>query len=215
MNLSKPLASLMPTLEADVLTVLAGADASFTGRQVHALVPESSESGIRKALKRLVAQGVVSQERVGSADIFRLDPSNLMTKHIKAVVDLRQEFFAEVSRDISNWKLEPSCGAIFGSAARSDMLAESDIDVFIARPNSIDFGDSEWRKQISYLSSNITRWTGNEAQIYELSESEIVTGLSKRDGVLISIINQGVVLFGPKDYLRALRYKKVSDADGR
>jgi len=136
MNLSKPLNSLIPTLEADVLTVLAGAAGSFTGRQVHALATGSSESGVRNALKRLNAQGIVTRTPVGAADHYSLNHQHLMAKYIKSMVNVRSEFLRVIEEEVSKWDITPVCAAVFGSSARADMQPESDIDIFIVRPKS-------------------------------------------------------------------------------
>lgn len=214
MNLSKPLNSLIPTLEADVLTVLAGAKGSFTGRQVHSIVSGSSESGVRNALKRLSRQGIVTQTPVGAADHYSLNPEHMMTKYIKSIVNLRTEFLKLIGEEVSAWEIAPVCAAIFGSSARGDMLPESDIDIFIVRSKSIDFGLNLWREQCASLSSRIGSWTGNDAQIFELDEKGIQQELTSKDGVIFSIIDQGIIFYGPSDFLRALRNKKVSRLNG-
>lgn len=53
MDLSRPLTVIVPTVDADVLAVLARATASFTGRQVHQIAGRHSERGVRIALDRL------------------------------------------------------------------------------------------------------------------------------------------------------------------
>lgn len=214
MNLSKPLSSLIPTLEADVLTVLAGAQGSFTGRQVHALAASSSESGVRNALKRLNTQGIVTRTPVGAADQYSLNHGHLMTKYIKSIVNLRSEFLRLIEEEVSKWEIAPVCAAVFGSSVRVDMHPESDIDIFLVRPKSIDFGLSLWRAQCASLSSNITSWTGNDAQIFELNEKGIDQELTSKDGVIFSIIEDGIIFFGPSDFLRALRQKKASNSNG-
>ena len=214
MNLSKPLNSLIPTLEADVLTVLAGAAGSFTGRQVHALGAGSSESGVRNALKRLNTQGIVTRTPVGAADHYSLNHEHLMAKYIKSIFNLRSEFLKVIEEEVSRWEITPVCAAVFGSSARADMQRESDIDIFIVRPKSIDFGLSLWRAQCASLCSHITSWTGNDAQIFELNEEEIDRELTSKDGVIFSIIEDGIIFFGPSDFLRALRQKKANGSNG-
>lgn len=214
MNLSKPLTSLIPTLEADVLTVLAGAQASFTGRQVHALVAGHSESGVRNALKRLSRQGIVTRNPVGAADHYSLNPEHLITKYIKSIVNVRSEFLGLIKEEVAKWDIAPVCAAVFGSSARADMQPESDIDIFIVRPKSIDFGLSLWREQCASLSSQISSWTGNNAQIFELNEKGIDQELTSEDGIIFSIIDHGVIFFGPTNFLRALKQKKVSGSHG-
>src|SRR4051812_29514068 len=94
MNLSHPIEVVTPTVDADALAVLAGADAAFTGRQVHQVAGRHSERGVRNALHRLVEQGIVTSERVGAADRYALNREHLAAPHIEALANLRSELLA-------------------------------------------------------------------------------------------------------------------------
>lgn len=214
MNLSRPLCSLIPTLEGEVLTVLAGAKASFTGDQVHAIIGKFSDRGVRNALQRLSAQGIVTRTRAGAADLYELSPEHLMAKYIKSIVGLRKELLSSIKEEVSRWAFAPVCAALFGSAVRSDMRADSDIDIFIVRPTSIEVGFGPWEEQSATLASKISKWTGNDARVFELSEKEVEEGVTIHADVIMNIINEGVIFFGDDEYLRSLRYKKSSKAHG-
>lgn len=214
MNLSKPLTSLIPTLEGEVLTVLAGAQVPFSGLQVQTIIGKYSPRGVRDALQRLCVQGIVTRRPAGAADLYESNPDHLMTKYIKSLVSLRSEFLELLKKEVATWSILPVCGAVFGSAVRSDMEPESDIDIFIVRPKTIEFGLAAWREQLSDLSSKIGKWTGNDAQIFELDADGINLELASKDGVLYSIIEQGVLFYGTPNYLRTLRYKKASNENG-
>ena len=62
MNLSHPLELISPTVDGRILEVLSGADAAFTGRQVHALLGEGSAAGVQLGLDRLRRQGIITAE---------------------------------------------------------------------------------------------------------------------------------------------------------
>lgn len=214
MNLNKPLTSLIPMLEGEVLTVLAGAQASFTGLQVQTIIGKYSPRGVRDALQRLCVQGIVTRRPVGAADLYELNPEHLMTKYIKSLVNLRSEFLGLLNKEVAVWGILPVCGAVFGSAVRSDMKPESDIDIFIVRPKTVEFGLGAWREQLTDLSRKIAEWTGNDAQIFELDEDGIDLELASKDGILYTIIDQGILFYGTPNYLRTLRYKKASNSIG-
>ncbi|MDP1711556.1 MAG: nucleotidyltransferase domain-containing protein [Candidatus Nanopelagicaceae bacterium] len=214
MNLNRPLTSLIPTLEGEVLTVLAGAQTSFTGLQVQTIIGKYSPRGVRNALQRLCVQGIVTRRPVGAADLYELNPEHLMTKYIKSLVSLRSEFLELLKKEVAVWGILPVCGAVFGSAVRSDMKPESDIDIFIVRPKTVEFDLGAWREQLADLSRKIDAWTGNDAQIFELDEDGIDLELASKDGVLYSIIDQGILFYGTPNYLRSLRHKKASNSTG-
>ena len=59
MDLSNPLATVAPTLDAGVLLVLAATSSTCTAPEVRRRLRYGSDEGVRKVLARLVHQGVV------------------------------------------------------------------------------------------------------------------------------------------------------------
>jgi len=204
-NLSRPLTSLIPSLEGDVLTVLAGAKTSFTGLQVQKIIGKRSVTGVSKTLQKLCALGIVYSRSAGKANLYELNREHVLAKYIIEITKVREEFFRSLSLEVGSWQLLPECAAVFGSAARSDMTSESDIDVFVARPPEVKFGEPIWRQQLTDFSLKVQRWTGNSVQIFELGDDEIKRELGSKGGAIYSIIDDGVVIYGSSDYLRKLR----------
>jgi predicted nucleotidyltransferase len=200
MNLARPLEVVTPTVDADVLRVLAGADASFTGRQVHQVAGRHSERGVRNALHRLVEQGVVSRERVGAADKYALNREHLAAPHIEALANLRSELIARVRAELEAWHPAAEYVAVFGSAARGDMRPDSDIDLLVVRPTQVALDDDRWRAQVDALTRQVTAWTGNDTRALELAADEI----RRRSNAAIvrEVARDGITLHGPESYLR-------------
>lgn len=202
MDLSRPLNVITLTVDADVLAVLAGATASFTGRRVHQVAGRHSERGVRNALHRLCEQGIVSRERVGSADCYTLNRAHLAAPHIEALAQLRGEFLRRIRAEVGDWPVAAEYVAIFGSAARGDMRPDSDIDLFVVRPDGTAADDDRWQQQLATLADHVTAWTGNEARPFELTPKQIRAGRSGGEPVLTDIRDEGVTVHGPTSYLR-------------
>lgn len=215
MDLSKPLAIITPTVDAAVLTVLAGARTAFTGRQIHQIAGQHSERGVRDALQRLCAQGIVSRERVGASNLYVLNRAHLAARYIEGLVGLRAELISRSGETLAKWEVLPVFGAMFGSAARGDMRVDSDIDLFIVRPKGVDADDLRWVGQLSDLASLVTGWTGNDARILELSEDEVRIGLVSGERVLVDIKEQGIVFFGETSFLTGRRSQKGIARSGK
>ena len=207
MDLARPLAVITPTVDGDVLAVLARAEASFTGRQVHQVAGRHSERGVRNALHRLSAQGIVTRHRVGSSDQYRLNRAHLAAPHVEALARLREELLRRVASELERWTVPAGFAALFGSAARGDMQPESDIDVLVIRPDAVKADDAQWRDQLDGLASNVTAWTGNDTRILEFGVREARTALAAGDGVLLAARDSGLVLHGPLTYLSDLSRK--------
>ncbi len=195
MDLGRPLSVVTPTVDADVLAVLAGADAEFTPPEIHRLIGDWSEDGVRRALRRLVDSGVVDAERKGNAFLYRLNRRHLAADAIIELAGLRQRFIHRLQETLEAWTEPPAHAVLFGSAARREMRVDSDIDVFLVRPADVT-DDATWRAQLYALQERASAWTGNDLRILEYSESEIEAGLAAGDPVLADIGRDGIWLAG-------------------
>ena len=92
--------------------------------------------------------------------------------------------------------------ALFSSAARGTMRADSDLDVFVVRRSAIDPENQIWREQIVGFTRDATAWTGNDTRVLEYSDAEVRTGLGGDAAVLADIIRDEVRLAGPQRYLK-------------
>ena len=204
MNLSKPLTSLIPSLEGVVLTVLAGAKAEFTGAQVHRVIGMYSDKGVRDALNNLADHGIVIRKEAGAANLYSLNRGHLLAEPILAIAQARQELFRKMGDEIKAWKVKPHCAAIFGSSVRRDMTKDSDIDLFIHRKSETELNKHEWQQQLLNLTLDVLRWTGNDLQVFELNDEEIRKELTSKDGVIYNIIREGIIIYGDKEALTNL-----------
>ena len=205
MQLDRPFRTVAPTVDGDVLLALARAEAAFTPPEVHRLIGERSEAGVRKALIRLAEQGVVDTERVGQAVTYRLNRQHLAAGPIIEIAHLRATFLQRLRELLDSWDTPARFAALFGSAAHGAMTIESDIDLFIVRPRRIDADDSAWAALVGDLTAAVFRWTGNDARVLEYGEDEVDAGLRASDRVLTDIADEGIVLHGPGRFLRRSR----------
>jgi predicted nucleotidyltransferase len=188
-----------------VLTALALAEESFTTGQLVRLLGHGSEEGIRKVLRRLTDQGVVTADRVGATFSYRLNRSHLAAEHIVGLANLRGALFRKIEQLLGSWPQPPVYAAVFGSAARSEMRVDSDIDIFLVRDDSSD--DAAWLSQVDELVRTVTAWTGNDTRPLEYSVSELDT--ARAEPVLADIVDTGVTVAGQRTWLNArLRQQK-------
>lgn len=203
MDLAHPLRVVTPTVDADVLSVLSLGNSSFTAPGVHRVAGEHSEAGIRKSLKRLTCQGIVLAERAGNAWLYRLNRDHLAAPAIIAIARLRQTLLERIRDEVEQWAESPVYVALFGSAATGVMRLDSDIDLFVVRPDEVEFGDESWDAKVTKLEALVTCWTGNDARVLEYSEAEVKPGLaSGTEAVLMDIAAEGIGIYGELEYLR-------------
>lgn len=202
MEVQHPLRVVTPTLDGDVLTVLAQADASFTPGQVARLVPAASVEGIRKVLQRLAAQGIVDAEQVGRAYSYTLNREHLAAEHVVALANQRATLLHRIEALLSAWEPAPVYGAVFGSVARAQARTDSDVDIFLVRPDAAPEG--RWDDQAQALAHTVSRWTGNDARLLEMTESATRGGAAAGDPVLQEIARDALTVAGSPTWLRRL-----------
>lgn len=195
MDLGRPLATVTPTLDGDVLTVLARAEATFTTGQLHRVLGQYSEDGIRKVLVRLKGQGIVLAERVGNAYAYRLNREHLAAGPVIALARARAVLLERLEAALSAWRPGPIYAAVFGSAARGDMTVNSDIDILVIRPDEAE--EEAWEQQVTALASQVSRWTGNDARPLRFAVSEV----GGHEEVLRDVLRDGLRVAGTRDWL--------------
>jgi hypothetical protein len=196
-QLNRPLATITPTLDGDVLAVLAHQEVTFTTGQLHRILDRYSEEGIRKVLRRLARQGIVQSTRIGSTYSYQLNREHLAADPIIQLARLAQRLLQEIEKYLENWDLRPQYAAIFGSAARDTMTAESDIDILLVRAD--DATMDIWDAQVSALAADVSRWTGNDARTLEYTVSELLT--ARNDPVVRDVISDGLTVAGHRAWL--------------
>lgn len=208
MDLSNPLATVAPTLDAGVLLVLAATGSMCTAPEVHRRLGYGSDEGVRKVLARLVHQGVVLIDYPTRFPVYSLNRKHLAVRHIVALTILRDEIVAHIRDAVDAWAVAPLHVGLFGSFARGTADDRSDIDVLVVRSDDFSEADEEtWAAQISELSRDILAWTGNPAQIVEVSRAALIDMDDASDPLIDSWRADGIPLLGGRfaQFLRSLR----------
>jgi Nucleotidyltransferase domain len=208
MQLDRPFLLLSPTVDGDVLSKLASAEAEFTPPQVHRLIGRHSVEGVRNALQRLAEQGIVLQRRVGMAVLYQLNRKHLAAPAVIAIARIQSQLIERLRDRFGEWSIRTPYSALFGSAATGQMTPNSDLDIFVVRPTRTDPESETWRFQLDTLSRDCSLWTGNDCRILEYSATEVVRAISSNDAVIQDIRSKGIRLVGESSYL--LRSTKVA-----
>lgn len=202
MDFWRPLSVITPTLDGDVLAVLAGANEEFTGRHIHRVLGRGSEPGVRKAAERLVDQGIVVRRQAGQAKLYALNRDHLAAPCVVALATLRAQLIECLQERVKAWRLPAHTVLVFGSVARGQARAESDLDLLVVRFDDTDDEAPEWCEQLADLERDATAWTGNDARVIEYGESDLVDPGVRR--VVESALRDGLEVSGSRRRLRAL-----------
>jgi predicted nucleotidyltransferase len=191
MDVSRPLAAISPGVDADVLTVLAGSTKSRSGREL-ARYAGRSNTGVQHVLDRLVEHGLVNRQDAGRTFLYTLNYDHLLAPVVQQMAGVRLELIERLRDAIAGWKTPPAHASLFGSAARGDGDARSDIDLLIVRSANVDPDSDDWRKQVDGLTDSVRRWTGNHAGIIEVPEGEL-SRLRKDQSPVVDEIREDAV----------------------
>jgi predicted nucleotidyltransferase len=196
MDVSRPYAAVCPTVDGDVLHVLAGTSLGLTGGQVTAMTGRSSHAGVLDSLHRLTAHGLVTRVQLNRGYLFTLNRKHLAADAVELLMSLRVKLFESIGRAIAQWEIAPLHVSVFGSTARGDGNIESDIDVLIVRPPQALREDDRWRSQVDALHKQIETWTGNRAAITDKSETELADLREQQRPIIAELLSEAIVLYG-------------------
>ena len=196
MLLQHPLAAVAPTLGTSVLSVLAGADTSFTVTRIHNVLEQKvSPTGIRKALAPLVAQGLVSEVVLGKTHAYSLNRRHLLAEPLLAMTNAKERLLVKIETLVESWPIQPVAVTLFGSAARGDMHFDSDIDILVVFPD--DASQDVVDEVVYSLAEQVTGWTGNDVRPLVYRTAEVTPA-----PIFDSIVSEGITVAGDSNWLR-------------
>ena len=197
MDFRSPIATVIPGARGEVLGILAATTAPLTGRGIAELASGAvSQSGVSKALAPLVASGLVTCERAGAANLYRLNRDHVAADAVLSAAGAHLELLDRIATTVNSWTPRPVAVWMFGSAARGRATPSSDVDILIVRPDGIDDTDHSWDTNVLRLVDAVHRWSGNTCECLEYSSSEFASLVKTGDPLIASLRRDGIVIAG-------------------
>lgn len=203
MDFRRPLAAVTPTLDGDVLAVLARGDVELSGGELARRVTRGSTEGVRRAAERLANEGVVFRRAVGGAHLYRLNRDHLAARWIEGLATLPEQLIDRMRALIAAWEQPAALAFIFGSVARGEATADSDLDLLVIRRADCAPDLEGWRAQLLELQQAVTSMTGNDTRILEAGENELAAG-GPIEELLQNVLHEGIELMGSRHQLKRL-----------
>lgn len=173
MDLTSPLRSLVPSLDSAVLEVLAGTSSGLSATQIARLSRRGTRAGQHAVLNRLVEHGVVVAETANTGFLYRLNRDHLLAPAILVAVSAGEELLSRLTRACQSLTPVPIHASIFGSYARAQATATSDIDLMLVVDDGVDVHNARWTDQVDDLEDQVLRWTGNRLETLVLSATRL------------------------------------------
>lgn len=198
MDLRSPLRAILPSLDGPALRALAGTTRPLTVFDVHRLAATGSVAGLRKVLERLAAEGVVEVDRRPNASYYTANRQHLAWPAVEILVSLRSAMIAFLKEEVANLPIAPLHASLFGSAARGDGNAESDIDILFIKPVTADRDAERWDEQLDALRAHVRVATGNACQPFDISMERLAEHVRAGDPLVSAWRTDGLHLTGRK-----------------
>ena len=184
MNFGEPFGGLMPGARGAVLAVLLRTGTALTGRRIHALAGNHSLGAVQQALRDLERIGVITTETIGRAGVHRINETH------EAIAPLRSlaspiEMLTRVVRATAP---DVEAVIVFGSVARGEPRADSDIDLVVIAPEDWD-GRADLQQQVDER-------LGNDCDVLHLTPEDFARAPKEREPVIAEILRDGFALVG-------------------
>lgn len=195
MDFQHPLESLIPGVQGRVLSVLAETTAELNVRTIARLAGVSAAQASR-VLPHLVDLGVVDRREVPPSSVFRLVPDHVSVGPLLELARPRDTVIDMMSHFVAGLPVEPVSVIVFGSFARGEADAQSDIDVVVVRPAHVDESDEGWLDAVGQWQTEVRRLTGNSVEVLEVGVEEVTRHLRGGRQVWRDIRQDGIVVHG-------------------
>ncbi len=195
MDFVRPIEAVVPGVQGRVLAVLAETTAELNLRTI-ARLAGVSHAQVSRVLPGLVELGLVERREVPPSSLFRLVPEHIAAGPLVALARGRGGVIEEMERAAATLPVVPMSVIVFGSFARGEADAESDIDAVFVRPVSVDESDETWADSVELWRSRILRVSGNPVEVLEVGSDDMSARLSSRKPVWREIRREGIVVYG-------------------
>jgi predicted nucleotidyltransferase len=191
----RPVEAVIPDAQGRILGVLARTTEELTLTSL-ADLSGVSLAHVARVVPRLVELGLVERREIPPAVLVRLVPENLAARALLALSDLRHALLEELQESTRDLDPVPTNVTLFGSFARGDDDAASDIDLVVVRPHGTDEDDIAWTDSIARWETRARRISGNAVNRIEVSQEEIPQLMRSRRPLWQAIRRDGRLLQG-------------------
>lgn len=197
MDLSLPLRTLIPSLDSDVLAVLAGTESALGATQIARLAARGSRQGVTAVLDRLTEHGLVLAHPTNKGHAYQLNRKHLLAPALLTALEVRTSTLELLVEQAS--RLDPPAlhVSVFGSFARGDGDAGSDIDLLVVTPGGYDPDAPALTTQLRQLEDQVLRATGNRVEPLVMSRQALEVMARAGEPLMASLSADSLRLHGP------------------
>lgn len=195
MDFVRPIEAVIPGAQGRILSVLVETTAPLNLRTLARLAGVSPAQASR-VMPGLVELGLVERYEVPPSSQFLLARSNVAAQAVIELARSQETASERIGLAAASMAVPPASVIIFGSFARGEAVIDSDIDVVVVRPDSIDEDGEEWAIALEDWRDETRAITGNSVEIVEVSLGEAGTKLRGRTDFWRNVRRDGVTVHG-------------------
>jgi predicted nucleotidyltransferase len=195
MDFTRPVEAVVPDAQGRILAVLCRTSAELNLRTLADLSGVSIAHAAR-VVPRLVELGMVDRRDVPPSVLVRIVPEHLAVRPLLDLARLRDSLFEELRHSAKRIRPAPANITLFGSVARGDSDAASDLDLVIVRAAGVAEDDSTWERTVAAFLERIARVSGNPVNRIDVSVDEVPRLARSRAGLWQAVRREGIDLFG-------------------
>lgn len=195
MDYVHPISAVIPGAQGRILDVLVKTTAELSVRTIARLAGISAAQASR-VLPQLVDLGIVERREVPPSSQFRLVRSNVAAQALIALSRSRESVVERIGEAAAALPTPPVSVIVFGSFARGEATATSDLDVVVVRPDDLDEDEPQWTASIDGWRDHVRAVVGNPVEILDVSHAEAASKLGGRSTLWRDVTRDGLVVHG-------------------
>lgn len=169
-DLSRPIEALIPGAQGQLLAALVRAGRELSTRTAAEIAGVSPPHASR-VLAQLVSLGVVVRRDVPPVVLYSMAPDSAVGRLLDELCNLRESVFAEMASAAAAMDPSPIEVVVFGSVARGESGAGSDIDVLLVAPEGA-LDTDRWTRSVIGWTEHVSRFAGSTIEVLEIDEQE-------------------------------------------
>jgi predicted nucleotidyltransferase len=191
----RPVEALIPGVQGRILAILAETTAELNLRTI-ARLADVSPAQASRVLPELVALGLVKRREAPPSALFALVDDHVTARTVRALSRSRDAVLEELGALARKMDPRPVSAVVFGSFARGEADAASDLDIVLVRPADVGDEAEPWVSSAETWRTAARRLTGNPVQVLEVDEAEVPRRLRRPTSLWADVLRDGITVHG-------------------
>jgi len=157
-----------------------------------------SPGSVHFALRDLEQYRILYVNRVGRSKAYAMNDAHVVYPQLESVFKRESDAYRDVAAEFAarTQKQRIKNILLFGSVARGDTLTPGDIDILIVYKPGFDKKNMD-----GLVESMLDKYEALISPIY-LSETEVKDKMKRFDSFILTVMDEGVVLYGDEKWLK-------------